>query len=335
MTTLDAEKPVPDEATEARRALAGVGLMALGMAIIPMIDAAGKLLALGVAPFGPPISPLQIAFVRMALQTLFMAPFAIAVAGLWRTLAPPALLLLALRGVCLAITTTLFFAALMFMGLAESISIFFVEPLILTVMSALVLGERIGWRRLTAVALGLVGAMIVIRPNFLEVGPAALLPLGAAVSFATYLLLTKMMDARAPAAVAHLWAGLAGAACVGPLLIAAALFAPELAVGPSAAPVAPIWPTAEQAALLLGLGVAATVGHYLIVMAFARAPASQLAPLQYLEIVSATAFGWWIFGAFPDSATWLGVAIIVASGLFVLHRERVRRVETAERAAPR
>ncbi len=324
--------PAPEIAAERdaeageRRALAGVAIMAGAMLLLPGLDAAGKLLATGAPPYGPPMSPLQIAFARMTVQSALMLPIALFWVGL-AALAPPYLGLLILRGLCLAMATALFFAALIFMSIAESIAIFFVEPLILTVLSAAILGEPIGWRRIAAVLVGFAGALIVIRPNFIEVGWPALLPLGTAFCFAFYLLLTKILSERVPAMTAHLWTGLVGCAALGLGLVTASTFAPDLAIGDSASTLGAHWPTPAQWTMIAVLGAIATVGHFLVILAFARAPASRLAPLQYLEIVSATALGWMIFGDFPDSLTWLGVAVIVSSGLFVWSRERTRAKE--------
>lgn len=308
---------------ELRRARGGALIMIAAMLILPGLDAAGKLLGEGEGVYGPPMSAVQIAWARFAVQTVLTIPIAFWVLG-GRALAAEQLGLLALRGVFLSGTTVFFFAAVSFMGLAESIAIFFVEPLLLTILSALVLGERIGWRRVTAVLVGLAGAMVIIRPNFLAIGPAALLPLAAAVSFAFYLLVTKLTAARTHPLTSHLWTGLAGLAVLTPLMLTLWGVEPALAdVGLSG--LAPHWPTMMQLGLLAIAGVIANVGHFLVILAFARAPASTLAPLQYFEIVSATALGWLIFGDFPDAVTWIGVAIIVASGLFVFERQRRHR----------
>jgi drug/metabolite transporter (DMT)-like permease len=95
----------------------------------------------------------------------------------------------------------------------------------------------------------------------------------------------------------------------------------------------PVTPTLAQWGLLAALGAIATIGHWLVVIAFKRAPASVLAPLQYLEILGATVLGWFFFDDFPDAVAWLGIAIIIGSGLYVAHREQVlnnrRRISTA------
>jgi S-adenosylmethionine uptake transporter len=223
------------------------------------------------------------------------------------------------------LTTLIFFAALRYLPLADAIAIFFVEPLLLTLCSALFLGEQVGWRRMGAVLVGLLGAMIVVRPSFATFGLAALLPLGAAMSFALYLLLTRWLSQRENSAHMQFYAGVSGC-----LVMSVALL-----VGQSwyISVLDPVTPTLAQWGLLAALGAIATIGHWLVVIAFKRAPASVLAPLQYLEILGATVLGWFLFDDFPDPVAWLGIAIIIGSGLYVAHREQVlnnrRRISTA------
>ena len=316
---MDTQSPrTPSRAADAQRSqqgashssdpLVGVAMMAAAMLYIPGIDAVAKLLGSQGVP------PLQTSWMRFVFQMLLLAPITLYVVGI-AGMVPKRPGLALLRGVLIALTTVLFFTALLSMPMADSIAIFFVEPLILTVLSAIFLGERIGWRRIAAVAIGFVGAMLIVRPSFADVGYPALLPLAAAFTFALYLLLTKtMIDDENPFTL-HLWAGIGGCAFLGGILALGA------AVG--ATSLAPIWPTTEQWLLLALLGVIATSGHFLIMLAFGRAPASLLAPLQYLEIVSATLLGYLIFNDLPTALTWLGIALIVASGMFVFWREQV------------
>ena len=175
------------------------------------------------------------------------------------------------------------------------------------------LGESVGWRRLTAVAVGFAGSLIVIRPSFSTLGPPALLPLGTALSFAVYLILTRKLAQHEYPERMQFYAGVFG----GIVMTAA------LAVGSvtDVAVLSFVWPDRFQWVLLAGLGVIATSGHLLVVHAFRRAPAGVLAPFQYVEIIGATILGLVFFGDFPDATTWLGVAIIVASGMYVFHRE--------------
>ncbi|MCP5150601.1 MAG: DMT family transporter [Ectothiorhodospiraceae bacterium] len=283
-----------------------MALMVVAMLTLPGIDAIAKWL-------GGSVSPGLIAWCRFFFQTLFMLPLVLRV----RVRRPRAGMgVHALRGVLMAAATLLFFTAVQHMPLANAIAIFFVEPLLVTMLAAVFLGEPVGWRRISAVVVGLVGAVVVIRPGFGGFGLVSLLPLAAAVSFAVYLLLTRRTAPHEDPAWMQLLVGVFGGLVMTVALGVGAVLDVEL--------LRPRLPTATQWALLAGLGVIATAGHLLVVHAFRRAPATLLAPFQYLEIVSATLLGWVLFDDFPDAVTWVGVAIIVGSGLYVFHRERVR-----------
>jgi drug/metabolite transporter (DMT)-like permease len=200
------------------------------------------------------------------------------------------------------------------MPIPNAIAIFFVEPLILTLMSAAILGEKLGWRRLAAVTAGLVGAMIVIRPNWAAFGPAAVYPLITAVCFASFLLITRVMSQRGGRVALQFWIGVSA---MGSLAVATAighpLGAPALVLS---------WPGQREFLLLACMGLLAAISHQMIANAFARAEAGALAPLQYLEIISAVLIGWFVFGDFPDRLTWAGTAIIIGAGTYVFYRER-------------
>ena len=280
-----------------------MSLMLVAMLVLPGIDAIAKWLS-------DSISAGQIAWSRFLFQTILMLPLFLHTRGVIWTRALP---LHALRGALIALTTLLFFSALRHLPLADAISIFFVEPLILTLLSAMFLGEPVGRRRLTAVAVGFAGALIVIRPSFAALGTPALLPLGAALSFAVYLMLTRKLAQHEQPERMQFYAGVFGGLAM----------TVALALG-SVADVAALsfrWPDREQWLLLAGLGVIATGGHLLVVHAFQRAPAGLLAPFQYVEIVGATILGLVFFDDFPDATTWIGVAIIVGAGMYVFHRE--------------
>lgn len=280
-------------------------LMLMAMLVLPGIDAIAKWLS-------GAISPGQVAWSRFFFQTLLMLPLLLRTRGRIFTRTLP---LHALRGALIALATLLFFSALKYLPLADAISIFFVEPLLLTLLSALFLGETVGWRRLVAVAVGFAGALIIIRPSFATLGSPALLPLGTALSFAVYLILTRKLAQHEYPERMQFYAGVFG----GLVMTLALAFgsAGDIAV------LSVIWPDPWQWLLLAGLGVIATTGHLLVVHAFRRAPAALLAPFQYVEIVGATILGVIFFDDFPDAMTWVGVAIIVASGMYVFHRERL------------
>lgn len=284
----------------------GVILFIAFAAYAPAIDVFGKLAT-------EEIPAAEITFARFLLQTILLAPIVF-----WRKAfaAMPArdLALHAARGVLMAIATVFFFAALKHMPIADAISIFFVEPFILIVLGAWLLGEKVGWRRYAACAVGFVGALIVIQPSYEELGWTAALPLGTALTFAFYMILTRHLAPRSDPFAMQTYAGIAGAA-----FMAIVLWIGEGTGDPT---FDPVWPSPWFMWMLLGVGVVATTSHLLIVFASRYAPASVLAPLQYLEIVAATIYGYLIFGDFMSVDKWLGVVIIIGSGLFIFWRER-------------
>ncbi|MEM7743081.1 MAG: DMT family transporter [Pseudomonadota bacterium] len=280
----------------------GLIIAAGTMLVAPGMDVIAKLLT-------SYHSPGQIVLGRFLGQTILLLPL-VAWAGQWGR--PKAGHLLA--GACLAAALLCLNAALVVMPVANAIAIFFVEPLVLTLLSAAILKETIGWRRMTAVLVGLIGAMIVIRPNWEAFGPTALLPLGTALFFALYVIVNRVMTLGGQRLALQFWTGVfsslvIGAAC----LVGDAAAVPSLALSALSMPT--IW-------LFAGMGVLAVITHQLILYALSMMPASVLAPMQYVEIISATLLGWLVFSDFPDALTWLGAAIIIGSGVYVFHRER-------------
>ena len=292
----------------------GIGLMAAAMLMVPGIDAIAKILSATLAPG-------QVAWGRFVFQTAVLLPFMCLTR---RRLLSGQAGIHAARGALLAGAILLLFWALKYLPIANAIAIFFVEPLILTLFSAVFLGERVGARRLTAVAVGLIGALIVIRPNWAAFGWAAVLPLGTAVCFAGYLTLTRHSAATGEPLAMQLWAGIFAALVLSITIL--------LGEGFAIAPLDPVWPGLRDWLLLLALGVLSAIGHVMLAFAFRHAAAGILAPFQYLEIISATLLGLLVFGDFPDAITWAGTALIIGAGLYVFLRER-RLAATPRHAA--
>ncbi len=291
--------------TDPTRVVSGLAIMAVAMLVVPIIDAIAKIMS-------AEMSPIQISWSRFAITLVALAPFVV-IRGGWRALKPPQFGLHMLRGAGIAGATVFFFGALASMPMADVAAIFFVEPLILTLFSTIFLGERIGWRRILAVAIGFAGAMIVIRPSFAEVGATALLPICAAICFAGYMTLTKILSGTTDSWTMQTMAGISGTVLLGVVLLFADMTGATQAV----------MPTREQFTLLACIAAVAIACHTAIIFALRRVEAGLIAPLQYLEIIGATFYGFLFFGDFPDMMTWLGIAIIVGSGLFVFHRQRV------------
>lgn len=288
----------------------GMVLMAIAMLIAPGIDAFAKLL-------GQVMSPGQVVFYRFFIQTLLITPVILA-NRLW-SIPEGTLWLQFARGVLLAAATLFFFAALNYLSIATAISIFFVEPMILTLLSAFFLGEGIRARRIMAIIVGFIGALIVIRPSFEAVGLPALLPLATAVSFAFYVLLTRKISGTVNPFQMQWVVGLS----------AVLVMSVALTIGQQLdlAPLRPALPEGKVIFWVIGIGIVSTIAHLMIVFAVRRAPASLLAPFQYVEIIGAVTFGYLIFGDIPDQATVLGAGIIIASGLYLFHREALAKAE--------
>ena len=305
MTRLpDPEAPLP---TSENESLTAIGLMSSAMMLVPLMDVIAKYLSAS-------LPPLEVTFGRFLFQLVVCTVIAVA-AGRTASLKSKRPGINLLRGALLALASLSFFTAVKFMSVATAISIFFVEPMILTILAALILKESFGVRRVAAIAVGLAGALLILRPSFTAVGPAALLPLCTATLFAFYLLLNRRY-----AGVDNLLAVQFSAGLSGSLLLGAALLVGSLA---GVSDYAFVMPSAAEVGLLAVIGAISFAGHGLVVMAFQRGEAALLAPLQYLEIVGATLFGYLVFADFPDAPTWFGIALIVASGLYIAHRERV------------
>jgi S-adenosylmethionine uptake transporter len=284
----------------------GLFLMVLSVLISPIIDIFAKLAVTSVPA-------TEITFVRLLFQMTVLGPICLLRGTLfdvtWRKMG-----LHATRGLLMAITMITFVTPLAVMEVADAIAIFFVEPIILTILGSIVLKETIGWRRYTACGVGFFGSLLVIQPSLQEVGPIALLPVVSAFSLALFFMLTRLVAQKEDPWSMQFYAGLWGGLFSGVLLL----------VGNSAGIpfLTPVMPDMTNTLYIAGAAVAATIAGVLGVYAYRSAPASTLAPLQYLEIVSATILGWWVFGHLPDAIKWLGIAIIIASGLYVIWRER-------------
>jgi drug/metabolite transporter (DMT)-like permease len=288
--------------THHRNSLTGVALMIGAMVLLPFLDVVAKKLG----QQGVPI--MQIVWARMAFSALLTLPFAAGHGGV-RALIPDRPVMHVLRASLLIGATFCFFSALKTLPIADALAIFFVNPLVVTALSPLILGERVGPRRWTAVCIGFLGTLIIIRPGFQAINAGVMLAFAAGVCLGLYFLMTRRIAGRNPAMVTTFHTSIIGAAI-------------------ATAAVALTWqaPTATQWGLYALTGLIATGGHYLIVRAYDHAEASLLAPLAYTEMIGATAVGWYFFGDFPDGWTVLGVSILIACAIYIAIRERARGV---------
>lgn len=212
------------------------------------------------------------------------------------------------RSTLLFTTTLLFFAGVHLVPLAEASSIMFLTPILVTALSVPILGEAVGPRRWASVALGFCGALIIVRPasGFMELG--ALLLLAAAATNACYQILTRQLRAIDPPLTTLFYSALPGAVVFG------------LAV-----PFVWVPPSLTDWGLFMAMGIGGGLGHLCLIRAFRAAPAAVVAPFSYVSLLWAVGYGFLVFGDLPDLWTLVGAAVIAASGLYILHREQVRK----------
>jgi drug/metabolite transporter (DMT)-like permease len=291
--------------------LQGMTIMAGAMIILPTMDAIAKYMATFEG-----MSPGQITFYRFFFQLVCTLPLLVTMLGASALSAKRPWLNL-LRGMLHGAASLLFFVAVKYMPLADVFAIYFVEPFMLAALSAIFLGDRVDWRRWLAIAVGFGGAMIVIQPSFEIFGLKALLPVACAFLFALYLFMNRAIGEADSPLTMQTMAGIGGT-----VFMAVSLWTGSTLGNPDFAPSLPTsW---LGLVLLLILGSISGYAHMLVVRAFRLAPLSLLAPFQYFEIISATVLGYALFGDFPNASKWLGILIIVGSGLFIIWRERAQ-----------
>jgi drug/metabolite transporter (DMT)-like permease len=298
-------EPPPAPAPQADNPLRGVPLLVAAVTIFSVSDALAKHL-------GQFLPPVEVAWMRYATFLLLtLAPALRAGPAIFRSRAPA---LQILRGLALVGSALSFMAALRFLPLAEATAINFVSPIFITALSIPILGEVVGVRRWAAVAVGLAGVLVIVRPGGGAYGAEVLLPVLTAASWALAVVATRKMAGADRPATTLFWSAAVGFAVLSALL-----------------PFDFVAPSASQIGLGLLLGLIASAGQWLIVLAYRHAGASVLAPFSYFQLLSSALLGFLAFGAVPDRWTLFGAGVIAASGLYTAHRERVRAKERAGR----
>ena len=285
----------------------GIALM-LGFCVVaPMGDALAKILSDKVA-LG------QLLFVRFAVQATVLIPIIALTGRIWR-MSQRVFLLTLLRTLMHIVGIGMMVSALYYLPLADAIAIAFVMPFIMLLLGHSVLGEEVGMRRMIACAVGFLGTLLVIQPSFQEVGWPALLPMGVAINFALFMLVTRKIAKETDPIGLQAVSG----------VIAVVLMTPVLLLVPGSAVPMLAWDTvlpSDTWTLLIAIGLSGTLAHLLMTWSLRYAPSATLAPMQYLEIPIATIIGFAVFGDLPNGMASVGIVIIMASGLYIVFREQ-------------
>ena len=254
---------------------------------------------------GQHMNPLQVAGVRFITGFLIALIFSnpLTRPGLLRTARPG---LQIARGLMLVGTTLFNFLAFRYLQLDEALAIMFSTPFLVAVMAGPVLGEWVGWRRWAAIGVGFLGVLLVVRPGLGGFQWAALLSVAAAIFYAGYGITTRLVSLSDPSETTLFYANLVAVVVMLPVL-------PFVWTAP---------PTLFDFVLLLAVGALGSAGHFLLIVAHRKAPASVLSPFIYTQLIWATTLGYLIFGDVPSEWTLAGSAIVVASGLYLIYRER-------------
>ncbi|MFC0242431.1 DMT family transporter [Rhodopseudomonas telluris] len=289
--------------------LRGIGLIIVSTVFLACSDTMAKYL-------GRTLPPIEIGWIRFLVFVLIMAPVVLmsSSASLLRSVRPK---LQVLRALALVASSVLFISGLQFLPIAEASATSFVAPLFVTALSIIVLGETIGVRRWIAAVVGLIGVLIVIRPGSAAFDPAVIFPILSALAWAVTLTLTRMISGADRAIVTMTFSALVG-------FVALSALVPF------------VWVTPSWHDIMIGVlvGLASTMGQWIVVLAYRYADASVLAPFTYSQLVWVTFLGYGLFGEIPDVWTFVGAAVIIASGIYIAHRERIRRKQPPVPAEP-
>ena len=271
----------------------------LGWMFLPVMDGFAKFLS-------DDLPILQITWARYFFTVVFTLPIMIFFFKkqlVWSD--KPKLQIL--RGLILLSANICFFYAISIISLAKALTLAFVAPLIVTAFSPVMLGEKVGFRRWTAVVVGFVGSLVVIRPGFVELNFASLAALGTGILYGFYLIITRKLSTSDNPLLTLLMTGMVGAILVSAII-----------------PFYWVKPSLNQWSLMAGIGVFACIGHLFLIISLKYADASKLAPLGYTEIIPNVLIGYYFFSELPDNWTYLGLFIIILSGLYISRREYLK-----------
>ena len=285
-------------AQQRRQRLTGIALMCGAVALFACLDTTAKYL-------NPHMSSLQIAWARYS--SAFVLTLIVS-----NPLTHPALLrskrlkLQITRSLLLVASTALNFVALRWLQLDEALSIIFTFPFIVAIVSGPMLGEWIGWRRWSAICVGFGGVLLITRPGFGGMHPAALITLVGTICYGFYAVITRIVSRVDSNQTSLFYANFIGALVMLPVI-------PFVWTTPES------WPIAL---MMLGTGVLGSAGHFLLISGHRLAPAAVLSPFVYTQLIWVVILGYWVFDHVPNRWTLAGAAIVIGSGLYLLYRER-------------
>ena len=281
--------------------LTGIGLMVAASFCFACLDSCAKWL-------GHSLPTPEVVWTRYVANFLLVLPLVNpwTTPGLLRPKRPGWQLV---RGVLILLSTIFNFVALHYLQLAQTISIMFSTPFLVALLARPVLGERVGVARAFAIGAGFAGVLVVTQPGLAGFHWAMLLSLGGALVSAGANVLARVLVRDDHPNITFFYVGAVGTVIMAPLM-----------------PLQWVWPSeALSWALMLGMGTAGAIGHWCLILAHKYAPASILAPFMYTQLIWMTTSGWLFFADVPDGATLIGAAVVVASGFFLLWRERAER----------
>ena len=289
-----------DFSHQRRQRLTGIALMCAAVATFSCLDTTGKYLLRY-------MDPLQVVWARYVgaflLALIFLNP--VTRPKMMRTTRP---FLQVGRSALLLGSTALNFFALRYLQLDEALAILFSTPFLVALLCVPLLGVWVGWRRWTSISVGFFGVLLVARPGLGGLHPAALLTLGSAICYALYVISTRVLARSDSSETTLFYSNIVGAVAMLPI-------------------VPFVWSAPQNAlvvALMVLIGALGSGGHYLLIRGHRLAPASTLAPFIYTQMIWTTTLGFLVFGDVPHYWTIVGGSIVIASGLYLLHRETVR-----------
>lgn len=298
----------PPRQTAGQSSIKGIGLILVALVFFSCLDTTAKYMASVVQ-----LPVTQVTWIRFLSQLTLMM-MVLGAMSVPRLLATRKLKHQIARSCLMLGSTVLNFLALRHLRLDQTQTIYFLTPLVVALLAGPFLGEWVGWRRMIAIAVGFSGILVVVRPGYQALEPAMILSFASMLCYAAFTLQTRYLSRFDAPEVTLFYSMLAGAYFMAPFAI-----------------VDWVWPDSPFVWLLIiSMGFWGGIGHYVFNIAYRYAPASTLAPFIYFGLITHTSLGYLVFDQLPDIWTLVGAAIVVASGIYMFHRERVT---TRQRAA--